>query len=83
MLAIKAKVPIVPVGITGTENSFKKILLFKRPRITVRFGQAFTIPELKPGDRAAELKYWTDELMRRIAALLPQEYRGVYADQVI
>ncbi len=83
MLAIKAKVPIVPVGITGTENSFKKILSFKRPRITVRFGQAFTIPEFKPGDRSAELKYWTDELMRRIAALLPQEYRGVYADQVI
>jgi 1-acyl-sn-glycerol-3-phosphate acyltransferase len=82
MLAIKAKVPIVPVGITGSEHSIKKILRFKRPKISVRFGQAFTIPEFKPGDRSEELKYWTDELMRRIAALLPQEYRGVYADQV-
>jgi 1-acyl-sn-glycerol-3-phosphate acyltransferase len=82
MLALKAKVPIVPVGITGTEHSFKKILQFKRPEITVRFGQAFTIPEFKPGDRSAELVYWTDELMRRIAALLPEQYRGVYADQV-
>jgi len=82
MLAIKAKVPIVPVGITGSEHSIKKILRFKRPKISVRCGQAFTIPEFKPGDRSEELKYWTDELMRRIAALLPQEYRGVYADQV-
>jgi len=82
MLAAKTKVPIVPVGITGTEHSIKRILRFKRPKINVRFGPAFTIPEFKPGDRSEELKYWTDELMRRIAALLPQEYRGVYADQV-
>lgn len=82
MLAVKAKVPIVPVGISGTEHSFRKILHFRRPKITVRFGQPFTIPELKYGERSADLKYWTDELMRRIAALLPEQYRGVYADQL-
>jgi 1-acyl-sn-glycerol-3-phosphate acyltransferase len=82
MLALKTKVPIVPVGVSGTEHFFKKLLTFKRPKITVRFGQPFTIPDLKPGDRSAELKYWTDELMRRIAVLLPEQYRGVYADQV-
>ncbi|MDK2982414.1 MAG: 1-acyl-sn-glycerol-3-phosphate acyltransferase [Chloroflexota bacterium] len=82
MLAAKAKVPIVPVGIAGTEHSIKDIFHFKRPKITVRFGPAFTIPEFNPGDRSAELKHWTDEMMRRIAVLLPEQYRGVYADQV-
>jgi len=82
MLAAKAKVPIVPVGITGTEHSIKRIFQFKRPKIYVRFGPAFTIPDFTPGDRSEELKYWTDELMRRIAVLLPEQYRGVYADQV-
>jgi 1-acyl-sn-glycerol-3-phosphate acyltransferase len=83
MLAAKAKVPIVPVGITGTENSIKKILSFRKPRIVVRFGEAFTIPDFIPGERSDDLKYWTDELMKRIAALLPEQYRGVYAEQLL
>jgi len=82
MLAVKSKVPIVPVGITGTEHSFQKIFHFHKPKIIVRFGEAFTIPDFKQGERSADLKYWTDELMRRIAALLPEQYRGVYADQL-
>jgi 1-acyl-sn-glycerol-3-phosphate acyltransferase len=79
MLAAKAKVPIVPVGITGTENSFHRICAFHRPKITVRFGKAFFIPEFKQGERSADLDFWTDELMYRIAELLPESYRGVYA----
>ncbi len=82
MLAAKTRVPILPVGITGTESAFKKIFSLRRPRITIRFGEAFVIPEFKAGERSADLKYWTDELMRRIAALLPESYRGVYAEQV-
>jgi 1-acyl-sn-glycerol-3-phosphate acyltransferase len=79
MLALKSRVPIVPVGITGTEDALKKILHLRKPRIIIRFGEAFTIPEFKKGERSADLKYWTDELMKRIAALLPEQYRGVYA----
>jgi 1-acyl-sn-glycerol-3-phosphate acyltransferase len=81
MLAAKTRMPIVPVGITGTENAFRKIFTLQRPRITVRFGKAFIIPEFKQGERSADLKYWTDELMRRIAELLPASYRGVYGEQ--
>ena len=82
MLAVKTKVPIVPVGITGTEHSIKDIFSFRKPKIIIRFGEAFTIPEFKRGERSDDLTYWTDELMRRIAALLPEQYRGFYADQV-
>jgi len=83
MLAAKSKVPIVPVGITGTEHSIKKILSLHRPRIIVRFGEAFIIPEFKQGERSDDLRYWTDELMKRIAALLPEQYRGVYANRLL
>lgn len=82
MLAVKARVPIVPVGITGTRNSFRRIFTLRRPKISVRVGKAFMIPEFKQGERSADLQYWTDELMRRIAELLPESYRGVYAEQV-
>jgi 1-acyl-sn-glycerol-3-phosphate acyltransferase len=46
----------------------------------VRFGQPFTIPQLEPGERSEQLRYWTDVLMCRIAALLPESYHGVYAN---
>lgn len=80
MLAVKSGVPIVPVGITGTEDAFHQMLRLRRPRMTARFGEPFTIPEFIKGERSADLHYWTEELMRRIAALLPESYRGVYAN---
>lgn len=80
MLALKSGAPIVPVGIIGTEDAFKQLQRLRRPRITVRFGEAFTLPEFQPHQRSQELKRWTEILMHRIAALLPEENRGVYAD---
>lgn len=79
MLALKSGAPIVPVGITGTEDALKKLMRLHRPHITVRFGEPFTLPEFPPHHRSEELKKWTEILMRRIAALLPERYRGIYA----
>lgn len=79
MLALKSGAPIVPVGITGTEDALKKLARLHKPHITVRFGEAFRLPEFPPRHRSEELQRWTDILMRRIAALLPESYRGFYA----
>ncbi|MBM3137572.1 MAG: 1-acyl-sn-glycerol-3-phosphate acyltransferase [Chloroflexi bacterium] len=79
MLALKSGMPIVPVGITGTEDALKVLSRLRRPRITVRFGEPFTLPEFHPHHRSEELQKWTEILMQRIAALLPESYRGVYA----
>lgn len=81
-LATKLNRPIVPVAITGTEDkallgSLKKL---RRAHITLTAGQAFTLPPLPRQNRDEALKQYTDEIMCRIAALLPEEYRGVYAD---
>ena len=80
LIATRANVPIVPVAITGTKGGMQKILTFRRPHIRVRFGPAFQVPALSRENREAELKYWTDELMCRIAVMLPESYRGVYAN---
>jgi 1-acyl-sn-glycerol-3-phosphate acyltransferase len=78
-IALHAGAPIVPVAITGTKwrQIFSEWKRLRRPRLTVTFGPAFTLP---PGikRRAA-----ADEMMRRIAALLPADYRGVYADELL
>lgn len=79
MLALKSGAPIVPVAITGTEDALKQLTHLRRPRITVRFGEPFTLPEFHPHHRSEELQKWTEILMRRIAALLPESYRGIYA----
>lgn len=81
-LATKLDRPIVPVAITGTEDKalFGSIKRLRRARIIVTAGPAFTLPPLPRENRDAKLKEYTDEIMCRIAALLPENYRGVYAD---
>lgn len=81
MLAVKTGVPIVPVGITGTESALSELKHFRRPRLTARFGKPFVIPPFEQGSRSQDLKKWTRELMLCIAALLPESYQGVYRGQ--
>lgn len=73
-------VPIVPAAVTGTENVLLQLLRLKRPQFSLTFGETFTVPSLDRADRATSLQRNTDEIMCRIAALLPERYRGVYAD---
>lgn len=77
-LADQADVPIVPVAVTGTWKATRKILMLQRPILRVRFGQPFRLPPLDRAERESGLRKNTDEIMSRIAALLPPEYRGVY-----
>jgi len=78
LLAARAGCPIIPVGITGTEVAFKKLLSFHRPKLIVRFGRVFTLPPFVQEDRSRWLARCTDEIMCQIAALLPEKYRGFY-----
>jgi 1-acyl-sn-glycerol-3-phosphate acyltransferase len=78
-LAEKTGVPIVPVAITGTEKWLHELTRFRRPHLHVVFGEPFSLPSLDRRDRSLSLQRNTDEIMYRIAALLPPAYRGVYA----
>jgi 1-acyl-sn-glycerol-3-phosphate acyltransferase len=79
-LADKANVPVIPVAITGTQRGLLKLLRFRRPHIIVRFGKPFMLMPLDRTNRDQSLKRNTDEIMCRIANMLPPTYRGVYAD---
>ena len=80
LLAVRAGVPIVPVAITGTIGSFKKAITFQKPKITAKFGKMIPAPVLERGKREEQLSQLTEEIMCQIAALLPESYRGFYAD---
>jgi len=81
-LATKLNRPIVPVAITGTEDKvlFGNLKKLRRAHITVTAGPAFTLPPLPRENRDEALKQYTDEIMCHIAALLPEKYRGFYAE---
>ncbi len=80
LLALKAGVPIVPVGIAGTESALGPMLALRKPVITAHFGPAFKLDPLDRSNRDETLKQYTDEIMCRIAALLPGKYHGFYRD---
>jgi 1-acyl-sn-glycerol-3-phosphate acyltransferase len=83
-LAVKMGYPLVPVGIAGTwdEIFFDQLKHFHRPHINIHIGPMFNLPPLPPESQGRDeaLKADTDEIMCRIAAQLPEENRGFYAD---
>lgn len=81
-LAGKSGYPVLPVAITGTEDRgvLQNLKRFRRSKITVTAAEIMHI-ELPAGKgREQAMRAATDEIMCRIAAILPEKYRGVYAD---
>jgi 1-acyl-sn-glycerol-3-phosphate acyltransferase len=82
-LAWKAGVPVLPVALTGTEDAVvvERLKHFKRLRVKAVAGELFRLPaEVKGAERDQIMQKYTDEVMCRIAALLPEERRGAYAE---
>jgi 1-acyl-sn-glycerol-3-phosphate acyltransferase len=79
-LADKAGVPVIPAAISGTDESVRRILHLRRPDITIQFGEPVALLPISRGEREGILQRNTDEIMCRIAAMLPEKYHGVYAN---
>ena len=78
LIALRSGVPILPLGITGSERIKGSTWLLKRPRITVNFGPPFHLPPVNGKLTKIELAELSNFIMERIAELLPVEYRGNY-----
>ena len=80
LLALRSGAPIIPIVSYGHENFKSDWKRFRRTPIKLVVGPIF---HLDPGDErvTGEIRQkMTDEIMYQIAALLPERYRGVYAD---
>jgi 1-acyl-sn-glycerol-3-phosphate acyltransferase len=82
LIACRSGVPILPVGITGTEQIKGWGWLFRRPRLAVNIGRPFSLPPVEGKLTREKLVEYTELIMQRIAELLPPHYRGVYAGRV-
>jgi 1-acyl-sn-glycerol-3-phosphate acyltransferase len=82
----QTSLPVIPVGIVGTtDDFFKKASKGKRPQLEMHIGRPLQLPpvEGKGEARRASRQRNADLVMRTVAGLLPEEYRGVYANAPI
>ena len=78
-LATQIDVPVVPLVAWGQEKWRERGKRLGRIPIHVRAGAPLRFPQGLPTPGA--LHRYTDQIMAQLAALLPPEYRGVYANQ--
>ena len=78
-LAHKSQAPILPVGITGTETFPVWRLPIPLRHMRANIGQPFTLPMIDGNPSRQVLESLRGIVMGRGAAMLPEEYRGVYA----
>ena len=78
MLAVHSGAPIVPVAHWGGENFLKNLPHLKRTDFHIRVGEPFRM-KLNGVKVTREIRQQiADEMMIRLAELLPIEYRGAY-----
>jgi 1-acyl-sn-glycerol-3-phosphate acyltransferase len=68
--------------VVGLDDIWNKWLRGVRPKVSVRIGKPFSIPEEFPPDRNKREKMLSDtgnDIMCHIAALLPEDRHGNYA----
>ena len=76
LLAQRSGATIFPVAVTGSERIGKEM----RPKVTLTGGEPFdpvAAALAEHGERPTHEQV-ADTIMRRVAALLPESYRGVY-----
>ncbi|MBI5290285.1 MAG: 1-acyl-sn-glycerol-3-phosphate acyltransferase [Chloroflexi bacterium] len=77
-IASKVGVPVLPIGIAGTDKVFSDLRRLRRPKIVFNIGPTFMLPPLEGPNKSKLLEEFTHEIMCRIGALLPERYHGVY-----
>lgn len=82
----QTRVPVVPVGLVGTTGDFwQRARRGQRPALEIHIGKPITLPEnkAKGAEKHEARQQNADLVMRHLAGLLPEEYRGVYAESTI
>jgi 1-acyl-sn-glycerol-3-phosphate acyltransferase len=85
-LAEQSGLPVIPVAIVGTTDDYwHKASKGGRPLLEMRIGRPFHLPPVEGKGEARRLSRQrnADLVMRRIAGLLPEDYRGVYTGSAV
>lgn len=80
MVALRSESPILPVATFGHEDLGQNLKRLRRTDFNIRVGRPFRLKKPEGKITREIRRKMTDEIMYQIAALLPEPYRGVYAD---
>jgi len=80
IIALHSGAPILPIAHWGGENYLSNLKRFKRTDFHIRAGKPFRLDTAGVKITAEVRQQIVDEMMLRIAALLPEEYRGEYGN---
>lgn len=79
-------VPVLPAGLIGTTEDFwQRAKRGERPSLEMRISKPLNLPEItaKGAERHEARQRNADLVMAHLAGLLPEEYRGEYAESAI
>jgi 1-acyl-sn-glycerol-3-phosphate acyltransferase len=82
----KTDAPVLPVALVGTTEEFwQRAKRAQRPQLEMRIGKPITLPPItvKGTEKHIARQKNADLVMSYLAGLLPEEYRGVYAESAI
>lgn len=78
-IALRSGAPVVPVAIWGSENVLPKGRIWPRSaHVHVAYGTPITVQRRRSDGTRVSNQEAADELLKAVAALLPESYRGVY-----
>jgi 1-acyl-sn-glycerol-3-phosphate acyltransferase len=80
LIALHSGATILPVAHWGGENFQKNIRHLKRTDFHIRVGRPFTLDPKDKKITGRIRQEMVDEIMVQIAVLMPEEYRGKYAN---
>ena len=66
------------IAVSVTEKMPASLKRLRRGQVKAVIGETFTLPVTEGKARGKQLKEFTELIMRRLADMLPEEYRGVY-----
>jgi 1-acyl-sn-glycerol-3-phosphate acyltransferase len=82
----KTAAPVLPVGLVGTTEDFwERARRGQKPPLEMRIGKPITLPPIttRGSEKHAARQKNADMVMSHLAGLLPEEYRGAYAESAI
>lgn len=82
-IAHKKDVPMIPVAVMGFPSFSKNIKRLRRTVITIKVGEVFEIVQKGGRIDADTRQALADEIMMRLAIMMPNEMRGHYKDKDI
>ena len=82
LIATRNRVPVLPVGITGSERIKGIFWIIRRPRIKVNFGSPFYLSSDNKVTKD-KIAVHSNLIREHIAGLLPKEYGGSIQGKVV